>query len=308
MPEPAVSVVVPSRGRADRLPALLDALGRQTLARERFEVVVVHDYDEGAFDGYDFVRAIREPARPGDASHRRNAGWRAARAPLIAFTDDDCRPQPAWLAELLRVAEQHPGAVVQGATRPAPEQAYLLNSAFVRTVDQTPPHWWAQTANILYPRDLLERVGGLDEHLWAGEDADLALRARAAGAAHVGAADALVYHEVAALSALDQVRENRRWESLVLFAKRNPSVRRYLPLRVFWKIEHPYALLAAAGLLSAPRRPLMLALCAPYLVVERNRKPNTLLALRQAPVRWVVDLAEIAMFARASVRHRTLVL
>jgi hypothetical protein len=89
-------------------------------------------------------------------------------------------------------------------------------------------------------------------------------------------------------------------------------VRRYLPLRVFWKIEHPYALLAAAGLLGARRRPLMLALCAPYLVVERNRKGTSsaarLLALRQAPLRWIVDLAEIAMFARASVRHRTLVL
>jgi GT2 family glycosyltransferase len=309
---PDVSVVVPSRGRAGRLRTLLDALAAQTLDRSRFEVVVVHDYDEDPTAGYDFARGLRQEPGLGDAARRRNAGWRAARTRLIAFTDDDCVPAPGWLAGLLAAAERHPGAIVQGTTRPDPAGATLLRATFVRTVDQTPPHWWAQTANILYPRELLERVGGLDERIGAGEDADLALRARATGAAQVPAHDALVHHEVRALTAGEMISENRRWESLVLFAKLNPAVRRYLPLRVFWKIEHPYALLAAAGLLGAARRPVLLALCLPYLVVERKRKGTGLadraLAMRQAPVRLLVDLAEIATFARASVRHRTLVL
>jgi hypothetical protein len=311
MAHPDVSVVVPSRGRARRLPRLLDALAGQTLPRERFEVIVVHDYDEALFDGRD-VRSIFEPGRPDDAAHRRNVGWRAARASLIAFTDDDCTPSPGWLEALLRSARANPGAIVQGATRPDPSAAEGLRAAFYRTVDQTPPHWWAQTANIAYPRELLERVGGLDERLGAGEDADLALRARTAGAPHVGAGDALVHHDVTALSAREMIRENRRWESLVLVAKLNPELRRRMPLRVFWKIEHPYALLAAAGLTGAVRRPALLALCVPYLVVERTRKGggpgDRLLAMRQAPVRLLVELAEIGVFARASVRYRTLVL
>jgi GT2 family glycosyltransferase len=309
VPDPAVSVVVPSRGRADLIPRLLDALARQTLPHE---VVVVHDYGPALFERYANVRAIRERATPGDAARRRNIGWRAARAPLIAFTDDDCVPSPGWLEALVRAAEANPGAVVQGATRPDPAGANGLRSAFYRTVDQTPPHWWAQTANIIYPRELLEQLGGLEERLGAGEDADLAFRARAAGAPLVAAPDALVHHDVTPMTALAMIRENRRWEALVLLARLNPEVRRHIPLRLFWKLEHPYALLAAVGLLGALKRPALLALCVPYLALERSRKgprpEDVALALSQAPARLVVDLAEVATFARASARYRTLVL
>ena len=34
-------------------------------------------------------------------SHARNAGIREARAPLIAFTDDDVRAEPYWLAAIV---------------------------------------------------------------------------------------------------------------------------------------------------------------------------------------------------------------
>ena len=44
------------------------------------------------------ARVLRLEA-PG-ASRARNAGWRAARHSLVAFTDDDCRPQPGWLDAL----------------------------------------------------------------------------------------------------------------------------------------------------------------------------------------------------------------
>ena len=44
MSPPDVSVVVPSHARRLRLRWLLNALEEQTLAPERFEVIVVHDY------------------------------------------------------------------------------------------------------------------------------------------------------------------------------------------------------------------------------------------------------------------------
>jgi glycosyltransferase involved in cell wall biosynthesis len=40
---PEVSVVVATRNRSGRLAALLDSLKRQTLERDRFEVIVVDD-------------------------------------------------------------------------------------------------------------------------------------------------------------------------------------------------------------------------------------------------------------------------
>jgi hypothetical protein len=300
-PVPEVSVVVPSYGRRERLRTLLAALDAQTLGRDRFEVIVVHEYD--SFDG-----GIRVGPERRSAAAKRNDGWRAASSPLVAFVDDDCRPEPGWLSALLGAVRL--GAFVQGLVRPDPLEAAALRAPLVRTVDQAPPHWYAQTANILYPRELLERLGGFDERLGAGEDIDLALRARAAGASHVAAPDAVVNHAVEALSLGEMVRDNRRWEALVQVVALHPELRDELPLGVFWRLEHLYALLALIGI--AGRKRAALALAVPYWAIQRKRHGtragDRLLAARQVPVRLLADLAEVAVFAKASARYRTLVL
>ncbi|MEA2352273.1 MAG: mycofactocin glycosyltransferase, partial [Thermoleophilaceae bacterium] len=91
--------MVPTRDRAERLPVLLEALAAQTLARDRYEVVAV---DDGSADdtprvlaAADVDRVVRHERSRGPAAAR-NSGWRAASAPLVAFTDDDCRPEPGW--------------------------------------------------------------------------------------------------------------------------------------------------------------------------------------------------------------------
>src|SRR5919198_4461592 len=130
---PEVTVVIPTRDRATRLAAALDALRGQTLAPERFETVVVDDGSsdgtagviERATDGGHAVRALRL-AGDGPAAAR-NAGWRAASSPLIAFTDDDCEPTATWLESIARAAAANPGAVIQGPTTPIPREAELLN-------------------------------------------------------------------------------------------------------------------------------------------------------------------------------------
>ena len=98
---------------------------------------------------------------------------------MVAFTDDDCRPPPEWLERALEAARAHPGQVVQGATRPDPHEAHLLGMApHARSQNINPPVPWAQTCNIVYPREALERVGGFDEQIpTAGDDMDLAARA-----------------------------------------------------------------------------------------------------------------------------------
>ncbi len=48
------------------------------------------------------------------ASAKRNAGWRHARAPIIAFTDDDCEPAPGWLSEALPAFDDPDVTMVQG--------------------------------------------------------------------------------------------------------------------------------------------------------------------------------------------------
>jgi glycosyltransferase involved in cell wall biosynthesis len=58
------------------------------------------------------VRYVFEPAQ--GLSHARNAGIRQARAPLIAFTDDDVRAEPNWVAAIVQAFEEHPEVDVIG--------------------------------------------------------------------------------------------------------------------------------------------------------------------------------------------------
>lgn len=320
---PDITVVIPSHGRRLRVRWLLNALEEQTLAGERFEVVVVHDYDDrdtrDIFERHPLavagiLRHVRIPAGTGRASRQRNLGWRTARAPLVAFTDDDCRPDPRWLEELLEAAERAPGAVIQGATRSDPLEDHIWAGPHVRSLHVDPPGPFAQTCNIAYPREVLERVGGFDESMSApaGEDLDLATRARHAGAPYCGAPAALVYHAVESYSLLGMIRLNLKWQDIAYLAKRHPSVRGSFTLGVFWRGSHFRLVLGAGALATVRHFPLAGLFAAPYLmwaVTKRGTHKRALLAsTMELPGRVVVDCAEVATLLAGSLRHRTLVL
>ncbi|HEX8052935.1 MAG TPA: glycosyltransferase [Thermoleophilaceae bacterium] len=314
--QPDIAVVVPSHDRPLRLRWLLNALEEQTLPRERFEVIVAHD-SRGPETAELLrthplgVRAIGFEPGPGPAA-KRNAGWHAATAPLVAFTDDDCRPPPEWLERALAAARAHPGAIVQGATIPDPDEEHLVRAApHVDTQRIVPPTPWAQTSNIVYPRELLERVGGFDETfpLAAGEDTDLAIRATEAGAGYVGARDVVTFHAVHAVSLPQLVRARWRWQHLAYLVKRQPSVREHFPMWIFWKRTHVWLPLAIAGALLRRRKPGAELLALPWVIhtlPDRGAGPRgRARALSELPARAVVDSAEMAALARGSIRWRT---
>jgi glycosyltransferase involved in cell wall biosynthesis len=313
-----VSVVVASHARHLRLRWLLNALEEQTLARGSWELIVVHDYDAEtalrvidrhplAADGVLRHRAI-EPGT-GSPARQRNIGWRLARASLVAFTDDDCRVDGRWLEELVEAASRAPGQVVQGATRPEPLEWEVSAAPHVRTLHVEPVGPFAQTANILYPRELLERLGGFDERAVAGEDVGLSLRARAAGAAVVAAPEAVAYHAIESHTLPGIIRQNLKWRHLAYLVKLHPEIRRELTLRVFWDGEHLAVTAFLAGLAGARRHPLLLALAGPYVArVSRRRGPglrSRAMALADLPGATVRQGAEVAGLAAGSLRHRT---
>lgn len=315
-------MVVPSHDRPLRLRWLLNALEEQTLAPERFEVIVAHDSSgpetEELLRTHPLARAgvLHHVTRPPGSSPpgaNRNAAWRLARAPLLAFTDDDCRPPRDWLERALAAARRHPGAIVQGSTLPDPAEAQLIRAApWSRTQRIAPPVPWAQCCNILYPRDLLERAGGFDETMMTGEDTDLALRARADGAPYVGAAEVLTYHAVDALPLPARLRGLWRWHHLPGLVRRHPELRRDMPLWIFWKRRHAWLPLAVAGVLLGRRRARFAALAIPYLIhalPHHGGSPRgRLRSLAELPGNVAIDATEMAALARGSIEHRTLFL
>ncbi|MCW3014609.1 MAG: glycosyl transferase family 2, partial [Solirubrobacterales bacterium] len=227
--------------------------------------------------------------------------------------DDDCRPPRDWLAGALAAAGRHPGAIVQGATQPDPDEAHLVAAPHARTQAITPPVPWAQTCNVLYPRAVLEAAGGFEEHMAAGEDTELALRSRATGVAYVGAPEVLTHHAVEAGSLRGKLATIPRWRGLALVVARHPQVREHLVAGIFWRASHallPVALLGALGARRTRGRSLLAAV--PYVLSARGSYGRgwrgRVRALVEVPGRAVVDTAEIAALVRGSVEQRTLVL
>jgi GT2 family glycosyltransferase len=318
-----VSVVVPSHERPLRLRWLLNALEEQTLARDRWELVVVHDSrgeeTEDLLRSHPLARAgvlrhRRLQAGTGTPARQRNVGWQMARAGLVAFTDDDCRPGPRWLEALVDAARANGGAIVQGAVRPDPYEADSMRAPRYRTLEVDPPGPFAQTASIAYPRELLESAGGFDETLptAAGEDTDLALRVRRDGAGYVGAPDAVVYHAVESYGLVAYLRLAWKWRHLPFVIKRHPELRRLYTAGVFWRPGHVWLLVAAGGVVAARRSGPAALLTLPYLAdVLRRRGTNPRSRLRaatEAPGTVAVDIVETAGLAWGSARYRTLFL
>jgi len=305
-----VSVVIATRDRPARLPALLDAIASQSGVH--VEAIVV---DDGSKEGMPRhlpasfpLRAIRLDAPRGPAAAR-NAGWPLAQAPLVAFTDDDCVPAPGWLEALVFAHRRAPGAVLQGRTEPHPAEQHRLG-AFSRSQLVTELGVNFQACNIAYPRALLERLGGFDESFaHYGEDADLAWRAVERGADAVFVPDALVHHAVHDVGAIALLRDAPRWSDAVRCFARHPQMRSAFRHRVFWRASHEGLLLAAAGLALRRRtRGASLVLCLPYLRGLRQQHgswPGTLATL---PAHAAIDAAEIAAMLRGSARFRTVVL
>jgi glycosyltransferase involved in cell wall biosynthesis len=316
MAGPEVSVVIPTRYRETRLSFALEALADQTLARDRFEVIVVRAAGaSGPFasapDGLR-TRFLVHRGAPGPAAQR-NTGWRAAETGLVAFTDDDCRPHPEWLERLLAAASGE-DVFVQGRTEPDTDERHLL-IGLARTLHVDRPNDWYATCNIAYPVGLLERLGGFDETFtFSAEDADLGLRARRMGARRVFEHRALVLHAVLPESLPAALREACRRDATPRLFARHPEHRRELHYGVFWKKEHAALLLAAAGLVALRRRPALAAASAvPYLncYVDWRRavRPRGLarIALNLAG-RVTIDAAELAVTARGAIAERVLVL
>jgi glycosyltransferase involved in cell wall biosynthesis len=320
MDAPEIAVVVPSHDRPLRLRWLLNALEEQTLPRERWELIVAHDSSDPQTEELLRTHPLAATGvmrhvtlEPGSAppGRNRNVAWRLARAPIVAFTDDDCRPPRDWVANALAAAQRHPGAIVQGATMPDPDEGVIgIHAPHVRLQTIWPPRPWAQACNIVYPREVLERCGGFPEDMYVGEDTALAEAARELGVDYVGAPEVVTRHAIDEATLYGLVRGAWRWQDLPLLLRRHPRIRDEFPAGFFWKRTHAWAPVAAAGVALMRRSRLAALLTLPYLVhatpKHHGQHPRgRIRALTEVPGRFAVDVSEMLALLWGSVKHRT---
>lgn len=287
---PMVSVVVPTYKRPDLLRRCVEALLRQDLPPEDYEIIVADDAADPATRGAIELMASQAPenlryvavqGRHGPAAAR-NTGWRAARAPIIAFTDDDCLPDPGWLREGLAAFEDGVAAVRGRLVMPLPRVPtdYELNAAGLMTAQFV-------TANCFCRRSTLEEIGGFDENFrraWR-EDSDLHFRLLDRGARIVRRDSAKVVHPVRSASWGVSLRQQRNNLFEALLYKKHPfHYRRSLGQRPPWLY---YAILgtAAAALTSGARgrRPQAAALAAAWAVLTAGFFGKRLKGTSRAP-------------------------
>jgi glycosyltransferase involved in cell wall biosynthesis len=309
----SLSVVVATHNRAPELDRALQGLAAQE--RPADEVIVVDDgssdgtaalLERWAGDGRLPLRVIRREAAAGPATAREQ-GWRAATSDLIAFTDDDCIPQPSWLAAGERAWGGSSDTFIQGRTEPEAEHP----GPFSRTLRVERLNASFPTCNMLYPRELLELIGGFDTETFGrepgGEDCDLAWRAIEANARPAFAADAVVKHAVTHPGPLGKLRIAARWTTPMTAYARHPGLRRSMFVhRIFWKDIHYLFVRALIGFLLPIRWSVLRNwLMYPYLknVWARGRLEGGGLFL--APYFMLHDLIEVWAVARAGIKTRT---
>ena len=222
-----VSVIVVNWNRRDLLNACLKSLRNQI--EKNFEITVV---DNGSVDGspemveshYPGVRIIRNRDNRGFCAAN-NQGIRASQSEFIALLNNDAEAEPGWLEALLGVFEGRPDCGMAASKILVYEDPGRIDKAGHLIYpdgqnrgrgsgeldrgqyDRAGETLWPDGCAAMYRREMLARIGGFDEDLFAyADDAELGLRARIAGWNCIYTPKAVVRHHRGATLGLNSRR------------------------------------------------------------------------------------------------------
>jgi cellulose synthase/poly-beta-1,6-N-acetylglucosamine synthase-like glycosyltransferase len=203
MSQPEYSVVVPAYQAAGVIGDCVRALNAQTVARERYEIIVA---DDGSSDETPLAARQAGAERALVLAHRgpaaaRNAGIEAARGDILLFTDADCEPSPEWLGRMVAPFTDPQVMGVKGTYRTHQRvlMARLVQMEFeirYERMARLPRIDFVDAYAAAYRRALLLQHGGFDPTypIPSAEDVDLSFRLARAGHRLVFAPAAWVWH------------------------------------------------------------------------------------------------------------------
>lgn len=268
-----ISIVIPTFKRSKLLIRCLDSIYRQTLPLDQYEVIVVSDGPDretakqiARWTKRKQVRLnfIQAPYKAGPAAAR-NLGWLSAKAPLVAFIDDDCIAREDWLNAYIKAYKGEDLAAFCGTTKvPLPvgptdfehNLAQLENAEFI-------------TANCACTKAALLAIGGFDQRFemaWR-EDSDLHFKLINHHIRIKKVGDAIVIHPVKERPWGNSLKEQRKAQYEALLYKKFPTLYRqkignryvyqfyfinfcWLLLIVTWYFHNPKGMLFTSAILA----------------------------------------------------------
>lgn len=197
------SVLIPTFNRPLQLRACLKSFAEATAPAGGFEIIVVND-GGSAVDAPvtgDVALTVINQANSGPGIAR-NSAAAIARGEFLAFTDDDCRPAPDWLAELDLAMRNDPdvlvgGMVVNGLASNQFATASQDLVDFVRThFDGVRRERFFTTNNVAVARQAFLDSGGFDATFRrsGAEDREYCDRWHSEGRKSQFVSTAIVYH------------------------------------------------------------------------------------------------------------------
>ncbi len=207
---PDISVIIPTFNRREICAVVIRALEKQTLASDRYEVIVVDDgSSDGTFEATTAMAAklsfkltcVKQPNR--GASAARNRGIDLATGRLLLILNDDAICTPVVLAEHMRLHDSKPSqsVAVLGRMTISPElpfsvfHALHLDAAFDQYAGKVELDWTAFfTCNVSVKADFLRLHGRFDERLRWHEDLEAGLRLHKQGLKLLYAPQAIAHH------------------------------------------------------------------------------------------------------------------
>jgi GT2 family glycosyltransferase len=219
MSDLCLSVAIATCGRPLALSQCLDAIAAQTIRPNQIIVVDQHPLPEtrASIDRSGLAVDYREQRKLG-LSASRNLALSLAKGTVLAVTDDDCFPDPGWVAALLQAfrSASPPNAVTGPILPPvgeAPPAMYALSLRPSRDTrlfsSRTIPWAVGSGANFAAEVAILKRIGGWDERLGVGtpgmaaEDCEIIDRLLTAGGSIRYDGGAAIHHDW-------QTRERRK--------------------------------------------------------------------------------------------------
>lgn len=196
------SIIVPVYEHWHQVPALLDALERQSW-RGGLEVLLVdngHSEGQGYPEMPAFARVLR--CEQAGSYAARNTGIAEARGEWLIFTDADCIPEEDWVTGFHRAISRdgEMPCLYAGRVKVRPQADGMPNPYEIYDMVKGIPqrHYvrrgYGATANLCVAREVIDRIGAFDARRFSGGDAELCRRAGEKGYRVSYVPDASVVH------------------------------------------------------------------------------------------------------------------
>ena len=184
-PVPFVSVIVPVYNGERTIGNCLKSLLSLNYPSSRIEIIIVDNNSKDntyrIIQEFPVISLIEDKIQSSYAA--RNTGLKESKGEIIAFTDSDCIADKDWILKSVECfRDEKIGCVagrIEGFSPSNYIEEYLIRHGYLCQDTSTLKHWflpYAQTANAIYRREVINAIGTFEENWVSAGDSDLTWR------------------------------------------------------------------------------------------------------------------------------------